>query len=128
MTATVTRTIEAQTNDAKLCLRAGIALSFVNVIAVIAIAMWHPPDAQKLTDDIYKIMSPTITALIAFGIHGSLTALDGLKTELVEAVGEKEHAKGVVEGLVVNPKTNIAPADVLSINGLDRRKPSEPKD
>lgn len=113
--------VSSQTSLPKFCVVSAISISFLNVIAFVTISLLQPPNAEKLSDGVSKILSAIAAALIGVGIHGSLTAVDGLKTELVQAVGEKEHAKGALEGLAVNPKTNVALED-LAPNILDRRK------
>lgn len=97
---------------AKWYLIAAIILSLGTVAAVVAIVVAQILMGKPLeTASIYIVIgitAPVITMLLAAAGLGVVNTLDGNQHQLMRAIGEKEHAKGVVEGLRENPNTNIS--------------------
>lgn len=112
---------------AKFFIAGAIVLCAITVAAVVLLAVLQPTNTMAIPT-VIGVTSPIIMALVAAGLHNVAASINGRMTQLLESEKEKEHVKGVVEGLVVNPKTNVEPADILTLDVLDRRKPSEPKD
>lgn len=113
--------ITTETSLSKFCILGAIYVCVLTVIAVVALAIFQPVNTASAITTVIGITSPIITGLLAFGVHGLVTAVDGRVTQLIEATAEKEHVKGAIEGLAANPKTNVTMADVAP-GIIERRK------
>lgn len=106
------QSILSAVSASRLYLISAIVLSIVTVGAVLVVIVAQIIAGKPLeTGGLYIII--TITAPIIMGLLsaagiGVLQVLDGHQAQLMRAVGEKEHAKGVIEGLKENPQTNIS--------------------
>lgn len=96
----------------KWYLIAAMVLSLATVAAVMAILLAQTLMKQPLeTAGVYLVMSitaPVIASLLAAAGIGVVNVLDGYQNQLMRAIGEKEHAKGVIEGLKENKDVNIS--------------------
>lgn len=87
---------------------AAIGLSMFTIVAVVVVVLFQPQNTAAIST-IIGITAPLILALMAAGNIGILRVLDGHQSQLMAAIAEKERAKGQLEGLRENPKTNIDP-------------------
>jgi hypothetical protein len=98
-------------SNARLYLVAAIFLSAITVVAVLIVLVAQIMTGQELqTKGLYiliGITAPMITGLLGGAGIGVLSVLDGHQAQLMRAIAEKEHAKGLIEGLKENPNTNI---------------------
>lgn len=113
--------IAADTSLAKFAILGAIVVYLMTVVAVVVLSLFQPPNTASNIITVIGITSPLGTALLAYGIHGLVTAVDGRVTQLIQATAEKEHAKGAIEGLAVNPSVNVT-SDDLAPALIERRK------
>jgi hypothetical protein len=109
--------IQIDSKNARFCIVCAIVVSIVTAIGVVVLALLQP-DTTAIPI-VIGITTPVITALIGAGFHGGLSAIDGRMTQLLNVSAKAEHSQGVVEGLAINPKTNVSAEDVVSV--VDRR-------
>lgn len=99
-------------SDTRFYIVAVIILCALTVGAVVGAIAFGNSNTQTLVTAVTALMTPVITGLLAAGLHSMQTSIDGRMADLVQATAEKEHVKGLVEGLIVNPKTNVTSEDL----------------
>lgn len=103
--------IPATTNLTKLVAVVIVALSVLTVTGVVLLAVLVPQNTSAVSV-IIGLMTPILTALLAFAIHSMSASIDGRMTQLLAAKAKQEHAAGFVQGLVVNPNAALQRTDV----------------
>jgi uncharacterized membrane protein len=105
------RNITPGTANMRIYVTLSVIVCSITVAAVVILAIVQPNNTAAIAT-IIGLTTPITMTLLAAGLHGMSTSLDGRMTQLLQATAEKEHVKGVVEGLVANPKTNITEDDI----------------
>lgn len=119
--ATATRPVLERRKDdlvgvssAKLYLFSALGLTVLMVFSFLAIMLTHmltqpdqPLDLKGL-NYLFYLLTAIIVALFAAAGINVVNVLDGHQATMIRLVGEKERAKGLIEGLKENPNTNIA--------------------
>lgn len=99
-------------STARLCLVAAVALSILTLGAVLVVLvaqiMTGRPIETKGLYILIGITASTIWALLGAAGISVVNVLDGHQAQLMNAIAEKEHAIGKIEGLKENPNTNIS--------------------
>lgn len=103
--------IPATTTQTKLLAWVIVTLSVITVTGVVVVAVLVPQNTSAVSV-IIGLMTPLLTALLAFAIHSMSASIDGRMTQLLEATAQKEHVKGIVQGLAVNPNAALQPSDL----------------
>lgn len=98
-----------------------VALSVLTVGGVVVVTVLEPQNTSAIPV-IISLMTPILTALLAYAIHSMSTAINGRMTELIHATAEKEHVKGIVQGLIVNPNTALQASDLPVEHAKDLEK------
>lgn len=101
------RALFPPTSAAKFFILAAIYLSTITVTAVVILNVALPNNTTAPTS-IVTFTTPLIMGLMAAGLHGMLTVVDGKMSRLLEATADKEHLAGYVDGLKENPKIPIS--------------------
>lgn len=94
--------------NAKSYLRAALGLTVLMVLSGLAIVLINPPllDLPQVRYMSY-FLAAIIVALFAGAGINVVNVLNGHTATMMRLVGEKERAKGIIQGLQENPKTNI---------------------
>lgn len=101
------RSVLSAVSTSRFYIIAAIGLSMVTVAAVLVVVALQPPNYMQVIQVIVGITAQLILALLGAGGIGVLKVIDGHQSQLMAAIAEKERAKGQLEGLRENPKTNI---------------------
>lgn len=105
--------IVGATANVKLYVMAALGFAALTIIGVLFAAYALPsPTNTTVVTTIIGVMSPFILSLLGGALHGVAVGLDGQRSLLLRAVGEKERAEGLLVGLTVNPKTNVSESDI----------------
>jgi len=99
-------TVTGATSTVKLYVTGAVVMAAMTIGGVLG-AVALAPNNPTIIPTIVGITSPIILALLGGGLHGMAVSIDGKMSQLLRATAEKEHAKGLIEGLKENPKTNI---------------------
>ena len=92
---------------AKFYIKCAVGLCVLTIIAVVSLTMYvENPTAAVAT--ILGITTPMTMGLLAAGLHGVATNVDGKMSQLLQSTAKAEHLEGLVEGLKENPRTNIS--------------------
>lgn len=81
-------------------------LALLTIAAVVTLSIMVPNNNTIITI-VIGITSPLMIALLGAGLQGMASSVDGKMAQLLEATAEKERLRGLVEGLKVNPLTNV---------------------
>lgn len=94
--------------SAKFYLFSALGLTVLMVLALLAILL-NDPTQLDLPQVRYMsyFLAAIIVALFAGAGINVVNVLNGHAAAMIRLVGEKERAKGQIEGLRENPKTNI---------------------
>lgn len=102
----IVSTVTTASETVRFYVTCAIVVATLTITAVLVVAILVP-DNTGVVATIIGITSPLLLALIAAGFHAQAVSINGKLSQLIKATAEKEHMKGVVEGLKENPRTNI---------------------
>lgn len=96
--------------NAKFYLFSALGLTVLMVLALMGILLIDPAmlDLAQVRYMSY-FLAAIIVALFAGAGINVVNVLNGHAATMVRLVGEKERAKGIIQGLQENPNTNIEP-------------------
>lgn len=94
--------------SAKAYLFSALGLTVLMALALLAILLIDPTllDLPQVRYFSY-FLAAIIVALFAGAGINVVNVLNGHQATMVRLVGEKERAKGIIQGLQENPKTNV---------------------
>lgn len=94
--------------SAKAYLLSALGLTVLMAVALLAILVIDPTllDLSQVRYFSY-FLAAIIVALFAGAGINVVNVLNGHNAMMIRVVGEKERAKGIIQGLQENPKTNI---------------------
>jgi hypothetical protein len=94
--------------NAKFYLFSALGLTVLMVFALLAIVLIDPAvlDLSQVRYMSY-FLAAIIVALFAGAGINVVNVLNGHSAAMIRLVGEKERAKGVIQGLQENPNTNV---------------------
>lgn len=98
----------AGVGSAKAYLFSALGLTVLMVLSLLAIILINPAllDLRQVRYMSYFLASIIVALFAGAGIN-VVNILNGHSATMTRLVGERERAKGVLEGLKENPKTNI---------------------
>lgn len=103
----IVSTVTSATETVRFYVTCAIVVAALTMSAVLVVAILVPENTSVIAT-IIGISSPLLLALIAAGFHAQSVSINGKLAQLIKATAEKEHMKGIVEGLQENPKINIS--------------------
>lgn len=98
----------AGVNSAKTYLYSALGMTVLMVLVVLALTMTRPETLElKQVKNMGYFLALIIVGLFAGAGINIVNVLNGHQALMLRLVGEKERAKGVIEGLKQNPDMNI---------------------